>query len=110
MKKPILIAAVTVSLACISCKKDVGSENSDLLGTWSNEDDTEIQINSNGSGYSHYNDGMSYKNINGKVLISGSTITFKAFGVKESYEISARPKTVKGDIVLMLDDEEFFKQ
>ena len=110
MKKLLGIFILIIALASVSsCKKKVASGDLELVGTWTDGSTTDIQINSNGSGYSHYDDGGSYKNIDGKVIIENEVITFKAFGVKENYTINKRPYTKNGKTLMDLNGDVYTK-
>lgn len=109
MKKSISFAAAALVLcASFSCRKKLSSANTELIGTWSNKYTTVIQIKADGKGYSHYDDGSSYKKIDGKVSVDGEKITFKAMGAKEVYEIDKRPYSSKGETRMDLNGETFY--
>lgn len=108
MKKVIYLSVLFVSfVGYSSCKKKLSAANQELVGTWTNDETTTIQINANGKGYSHYSDGGSYKNIDGKVIVKGETITIKAFGIKEIYQIDQRPYNFKGETYMELNGDDY---
>ncbi|MCC6369964.1 MAG: hypothetical protein IT236_03040 [Bacteroidia bacterium] len=110
MKKLLGIFILVIALASTSsCKKKLASGDLELVGTWTDGYTTDIQINSNGSGYSHYDDGSSYKNIDGKVIVSGDVITIKALGAKEEYTINKRPYTKNGKTQMDLNGDVYTK-
>ncbi len=104
-KNTIKILVLTlIIIANISCnkRKDMAPADQDLVGTWFNSESgssTEIQLKANGTGYSHFSEGGSYENYDGKFQIENETIVFKVLGTKKTHTIDKRPYYGKIDNV-----------